>query len=69
MRKDVRKNSGKTVGRLMKLMFSFFPVILPLTMILILANAVISAVPSIFQQKIIAVIIKSFIWKFTLCHT
>ena len=56
MRKDVRKNSGKTVGRLMKLMFSFFPVILPLTMILILANAVISAVPSIFQQKIIAIL-------------
>lgn len=56
MRKDVRKNSGKTVGRLMKLMFSFFPVILPLTMILILTNAVISAVPSIFQQKIIAIL-------------
>ena len=56
MRKDVRKNSGKTVGRLMKLMFSFFPVILPLTMVLILANAVISAVPSIFQQKIIAIL-------------
>ena len=56
MRKDVRKKSGKTVGRLMKLMFSFFPVILPLTMILILTNAVISAVPSIFQQKIIAIL-------------
>ena len=56
MRKDVRKNSGKTVGRLMKLMFSFFPVILPLAMVLILANAVISAVPSIFQQKIIAIL-------------
>jgi ATP-binding cassette subfamily B protein len=56
MRKDVRQDSGHTVRRLIRLLFSFYPVLLPVTMTLILANALISALPSIFQQRIIAVL-------------
>lgn len=48
--------SGAVVGRLIKMLFSFFPVYLPVCVILICANAIISSIPSIFQQNIISVI-------------
>ncbi len=45
-----------TALRLIKLLFSFYPKLLPFTIICILVNAVVSAIPSMFQQKIIALI-------------
>lgn len=45
-----------TVPRLLKTLIGFFPVLLPVTFLLILVNAIIGAVPAIFQQKIIAII-------------
>ncbi len=49
-------NRSKTLKRLIKLLFSFYPKLLPFIIILIIVNAVISSLPSIFQQKIIALI-------------
>lgn len=37
--------------RLIRMLFSFYPVLLPVTLVCILFNAVISSVPSIFMQK------------------
>lgn len=45
-----------TMARLIKMLFSFYPVLLPLVLVCILFNAAISAVPAIFQQKIIAIV-------------
>ena len=45
-----------TLKRLMKTLFSFFPVLLPFVVFLILLNAIISAIPAVFQQRIIALI-------------
>ncbi len=45
-----------TMGRLLKMLFSFYPVLLPFTIACILINAVVSSIPSLFQQKVIAVI-------------
>ena len=44
-----------TVKRLIRYMFRFYPVMLPVIIVFILANAVISSLPSIFQQNVVAV--------------
>ena len=46
--------------RLFKMLFSFFPVMLPVTLFCILLNAIISSVPSVFMQNIIAAVEQSF---------
>lgn len=45
-----------TLGRLIWMIFSFYPVLLPFTLACILVNAIITAIPSLFQQRIIALI-------------
>ena len=55
------ENKKGIVGRLLKTMLSFYPVMLPITIACIIFNAVISSVPSIFMQNIIAVVEES--WK------
>ena len=45
-----------TLGRLIRMIFSFYPVLLPFTLACILVNAIITAIPSLFQQRIIALI-------------
>ena len=49
-------NTKNNFFRLVKLIFSFFPVKLPLVVFLILFSSAINTVPSIFIQKIIALI-------------
>lgn len=44
------------VGRLLKTIREFYPVIMPITIACIVFSAIVSAVPTIFMQKIIAVI-------------
>ena len=44
------------VGRLLKTMLGFYPVMLPATIACIVFNAVVSSIPSVFMQNIIAVI-------------
>ena len=45
-----------TLGRLIRMMFSFYPKLLPFTLVCILLNAIVTAIPSLFQQRIIALI-------------
>ena len=42
--------------RLLKTLFEFYPVLLPVTLVCILINAIVSAAPSIFMQNIIAIV-------------
>ena len=44
------------VGRLLKTILEFYPVIMPVTIVCIIFSAAVSAVPTIFMQKIIAVV-------------
>ena len=50
-----------TLTRLIRTLFSFYPKLLPFTLICILINAVVSAIPALFQQQVIAVIEQN--WK------
>ena len=53
-----RGNKKNTFIRLIKTLFEFYPVLLPIIIFLILFNAVVSSIPSIFMQNIISVIEK-----------
>ena len=46
--------------RLIRTLFEFYPVLLPITLVCILINAVVSSVPSIFMQNIIAIVDDSY---------
>ena len=46
--------------RLIRTLFQFYPVLLPITLICILINAVVSSVPSIFMQNVIAIVEETF---------
>ena len=48
--------SKGVVGRLIRTMFGFFPVLLPVVIVCILFNAVVSSLPSIFMQNVIAAV-------------
>ena len=50
------KDSFKTLARIFRMLFSFYPVLLPITIFCILISAVTAAVPSLFMQKVLAVI-------------
>lgn len=53
-----RGNKKNTFTRLIKTLFEFYPVLLPIIIALILFNSVVSSIPSVFMQNIIAVIEK-----------
>ena len=42
--------------RLLRLLFEFYPVLLPVTLVCILFNAIVSSVPAIFMQNIIQIV-------------
>lgn len=46
--------------RLLRTLFEFYPVLLPLTMVCILINAIVSAIPAVFMQNVIAVVDESY---------
>ena len=50
-----------TLPRVLKMVFKFYPVALPLTLLCILFSAVIAAVPAVFMQQVIALIETSLI--------
>lgn len=56
--KNNRGNKKNTFTRLIKTLFEFYPVLLPIIIALILFNSVVSSIPSVFMQNIIAVIEK-----------
>lgn len=53
--KKPKINKG-TTGRLIKTLFEFYPVMLPITLVCIVVSAVVGALPSLFMQKVIALI-------------
>ncbi len=46
--------------RLLRTLFEFYPVLLPVTLACILINAIVSSVPSIFMQNIIAIVDETY---------
>ena len=46
--------------RLIRTVFSFYPVLLPITIVCILINAIVSSMPSVFMQNAIAVVEDTF---------
>lgn len=59
------KRKKGTVGRVIKTVFGFYPVLLPLTIVCILFNALISSMPALFLQKVIGVVeetVKEGVW-------
>ena len=54
--KNRTQSQLSTVKRLLRYMFRFYPVMLPVIILFILMNAVIGALPSIFQQNVVAVL-------------
>ena len=63
------KNKGQakkgTMKRLIRMLFEFYPVLLPLVLVCSVLNALISSIPAIFQQNIIAVVEQYWQTKFT----
>ncbi len=58
-RKMKAKAKKGTMKRLLKSLFSFYPVLLPITILCIAVAAIVSTLPSIFMQNIIAIITAS----------
>ncbi len=58
MNKPKKKLNASVLLRVMKLLYSYYPVLLPLTAVCILFSAVTAAIPAIFTQKVIAIIDK-----------
>lgn len=54
----MKKTTAKkgTLGRIFSMVHEFYPVMFPVTVCLIIFNAIVSSVPTIFMQKIIAVV-------------
>ncbi len=54
--RGARKLDVRVMGRTIKLLFSYYPVLVPIAMVCILFSALVSAVPAIFQQKVLAIV-------------
>lgn len=53
------KNNGSNKGtlfRLIKMLFSFYPVLIPVVCVLIIISAAVMAIPDVFMQKVIALV-------------
>ena len=48
------KPSMRVLGRTMKMLFSYYPVLMPMIVVCILVAAVTAAIPPVFMQKVIA---------------
>ena len=60
MEKKKTLPSSKVMIRLIKLLYSFYPKLIPFTLVCIFINAIVSAIPSMFQQKVISIIEKNW---------
>lgn len=49
-----------TLPRLIRTLFEFYPVMLPITLVCIIFNAIVSSIPSLFMQNIIAIVEESW---------
>ena len=55
---DGRKINLKTLKRVLSLLFKAYPLLLPIVLVCIVFSAIVSSVPAIFQQKVLAVVTK-----------
>ncbi len=53
-----RKINFKALKRVLSLLFKAYPLLLPIALVCIVFSAVVSSVPAIFQQKVLAVVTK-----------
>ena len=60
MSSKTKKQPKGVMLRLIKMLFEFYPVMLPVTVACILFNAVVSSIPSIFMQNVIAAVEQSW---------
>ena len=51
-----RGGRGKTLGRLIRTLFSFYPKMLPLVILCIVVSAVLSALPATFMQRTLEIV-------------
>ena len=57
MKKEMKMKTKKgTVLRLLRLLFGFYPVLLPVALVLIVAQAAVGAMPSLFMNRVIDLI-------------
>ena len=57
MKKEMKMKTKKgTVLRLLRLLFGFYPVLLPVALVLIVAQAAVGAIPSLFMNRVIDLI-------------
>ena len=54
--KHRRGGRAKTLGRLIRTLFSFYPKMLPLVILCIVASAVLSALPATFMQRVLEIV-------------
>ncbi|MHA9739169.1 ABC transporter ATP-binding protein [Robinsoniella peoriensis] len=54
------KNKKGVLGRVIKTLFRFYPVMMPVVLICIIFNAVVSSIPAVFMQNVIATIEQSW---------
>ena len=45
-----------SLGRVLKLLFQYYPVLIPVAIVCILFSAVVSSIPALFVQNVVAVI-------------
>lgn len=57
--KTMPKKKG-VIGRVLKSLFKFYPVMLPLTILFIIINAIVGSMPSIFMQRVIAILDENY---------
>lgn len=51
-----KRNIPATIKRVIRLLFHFYPALLPFIIVCVMGNAMISSIPAVFQQNIIAVL-------------
>ena len=56
MNNGVKQKNGHTFKRIVKLLFKYHPVMVPILIFCVLFSAGVATVPAILQQKIIAII-------------
>ena len=59
-KKTGRRAPKGVLGRLIRTLFGFYPALMPVVIVCILLNAVVSSVPSIFMQNVIAAVEQSW---------
>lgn len=53
---NVQVKRKNVLVRLFKLLMSFYPVMLPVMLVLLVFNAIVRSLPSVFMQQVIALI-------------